>query len=89
MKSDEYIKKEADKASINVVSEPFSDFKRGFKYGFPVGYRKGYEDRKNEKRMSDEQLAEKFDKVVRQPNLIVADVGELVRIAKEYADGIK
>jgi len=85
----EYIKQEADKASANVISEPFSDFKRGFKEGFPAGYIKGYEDAKNEKRISDEELAAKFDKVVRQPNLIVADVDELVRIAKEYADGIK
>jgi len=83
--NEEYIKQEADKASAHVISEPFSDFKRGFKEGFPVGYIKGYEDRKNEKRISDEELAAKFDKVIRQPNLIVADVQELVRIAKEYA----
>lgn len=88
MKSDEYIKQETDKASANVISEPFSDFKRGFKEGFPAGYIKGYEDAKDEKRMSDEELSAEFDKIVRQPNLIVADVGALVRIAKKYA-GVK
>ena len=82
---EEYIKQEADKASAHVISEPFSDFKRGFKEGFPVGYRKGYEDRGNEKKISDEELAAKFDKVIRQPNLVVADVDELVKIAKDYA----
>ena len=81
----EYIKQEADKASANVISEPFSDFKRGFKEGFPAGYIKGYEDANNKERISDEELAAEFDKIVRQPNLIVADVNELVRIAKEYA----
>jgi hypothetical protein len=83
--NEEYIKREADKASAHVVSEPFSDFKRGFKEGFPAGYIKGYEDRKNEKRISDEELAAKFDKVIRQPNLIVASVDDLVKIAKDYA----
>jgi len=83
--NEEYIKQEADKASAHVISEPFSDFKRGFKEGFPVGYEKGYEDRKNEKRISDEELAAKFDKVIRQPNLVVASVDDLVKIAKDYA----
>ena len=86
--NEEYIKQEADKASANVVSEPFSEVKRGFIEGFSAGYKKGFEDAEKEERISDEELAAEFDKAVRQPNLIVADVWELVRIAKEYA-GIK
>lgn len=82
--NEEYIKQEAEKASANVISEPFSDFKRGFKEGFLAGYKKGFGDAKVE-RMSDEELAEKFDKVVRQPNLVVASVDDLVKIAKDYA----
>ena len=87
--NEEYIKQEADKASAHVVSEPFSEVKRGFKEGFSAGYKKGFEDANNKERISDEELAAEFDKIVRQPNLLVASVDDLVRLAKRYADGIK
>lgn len=39
-------------------------------------------------KISDEELLKRFDKAIRQPNMIVGDADLCVKIAKKYANNI-
>lgn len=78
------LQQQADKANYYKKVDPYLDDARGFDAGYKARAKEEIEGR-----ISDEELLAKFDKELRQPNLIVADAAACVKIAKDYANNVK
>lgn len=86
--SKKQLEKMASEANPYKVGSPYGLDTRGYKEGYPAGYEQRDKEIKMG-RISDEELLARFDEAVRQPNMIVGDAALCVKIAKDYADGIK
>lgn len=89
--------KKASKKQLEIMAKETNPYKVGTPFGpetrgYKLGYVNGYNQRDKEikkRRISDEELLARFDKAVRQPNMIVGDAAACVKIAKDYANNIK